>query len=85
MPFPALLFTLLVLTAAGNGSDAASSGVQQADHIQVELISEMRTVRAGEPFWVALRLVPDPGWHTYWRNPGDSGLETRIRWTLPEG
>jgi DsbC/DsbD-like thiol-disulfide interchange protein len=85
MPFPALLFTLLVLTAAGNGSDAASSGVLQADHVQVELISEMRTVRAGEPFWVALRLVPDPGWHTYWRNPGDSGLETRIRWTLPEG
>jgi hypothetical protein len=74
-----------LLTSAGNGSAAASSGVQQADHIQVELISEVRTVRAGEPFWVALRLVPDPGWHTYWRNPGDSGLETRIRWTLPEG
>jgi thiol:disulfide interchange protein DsbD len=27
----------------------------------------------------------EPGWHTYWRNPGDSGLPTRVRWTLPEG
>jgi DsbC/DsbD-like thiol-disulfide interchange protein len=81
----ALLFLLLFLPGAGSASGAASSGVQQADHIQVELISEVRTARAGEPFWVALRLVPDPGWHTYWRNPGDSGLETRIRWTLPDG
>jgi thiol:disulfide interchange protein DsbD len=27
----------------------------------------------------------DPGWHTYWRNPGDAGLPTRAKWTLPEG
>jgi thiol:disulfide interchange protein DsbD len=26
-----------------------------------------------------------PGWHTYWRNPGDSGLATDIKWTLPHG
>ncbi|HXX49479.1 MAG TPA: thioredoxin family protein [Myxococcota bacterium] len=22
----------------------------------------------------------DPGWHLYWRNPGDAGLPTRVRW-----
>jgi thiol:disulfide interchange protein DsbD len=27
----------------------------------------------------------DPGWHTYWRNPGDAGLPTKAKWTLPEG
>jgi thiol:disulfide interchange protein DsbD len=27
----------------------------------------------------------EKGWHTYWRNPGDSGLPTRVRWELPEG
>ncbi|HET6520993.1 MAG TPA: protein-disulfide reductase DsbD domain-containing protein, partial [Geminicoccaceae bacterium] len=37
------------------------------------------------PFWVALRLRMAEGWHTYWRNPGDSGLPTTIEWTLPEG
>jgi thiol:disulfide interchange protein DsbD len=25
------------------------------------------------------------GWHTYWQNPGDSGLATTIRWELPAG
>jgi len=24
----------------------------------------------------------DPGWHVYWRNPGDSGLATRVRWQV---
>jgi thiol:disulfide interchange protein DsbD len=27
----------------------------------------------------------DPGWHTYWKNPGDAGLPARFKWTLPEG
>jgi thiol:disulfide interchange protein DsbD len=27
----------------------------------------------------------EKGWHTYWRNPGDSGLPTRARWELPAG
>jgi thiol:disulfide interchange protein DsbD len=25
------------------------------------------------------------GWHTYWKNPADSGLPTRMAWRLPEG
>ncbi len=25
------------------------------------------------------------GWHTYWKNQGDSGLPTKIEWTLPAG
>ena len=39
----------------------------------------------GEPITVALRLVLEKGWHTYWRNPGDSGLPTTLAWTLPAG
>ena len=34
---------------------------------------------------VALRLKMADGWHTYWQNPGDSGLPTTITWTLPAG
>ena len=38
-----------------------------------------------QPFdlWVSL-LVP-PGWHTYWINPGESGMAPDFRWTLPPG
>jgi len=27
----------------------------------------------------------EPGWHTYWRNPGDAGLGTVLDWDLPDG
>ncbi len=32
-----------------------------------------------------VRLKMEPGWHTYWRYPGDSGERTRIKWKLPPG
>jgi DsbC/DsbD-like thiol-disulfide interchange protein len=34
---------------------------------------------------VGIRLEMEKGWHTYWRNPGDAGLPTRVTWDLPEG
>jgi thiol:disulfide interchange protein DsbD len=53
--------------------------------VRAELVSEMSEVKPGEPFWVALRQTMKPKWHTYWKNPGDSGLPTEIAWTLPAG
>jgi thiol:disulfide interchange protein DsbD len=55
------------------------------DYVTAELISENETIRGGESFWVALRLEMEEHWHTYWKNPGDSGLATTIEWDLPEG
>ncbi len=57
----------------------------RTDQIEVELIAEHEAVRPGEPFWVALRLVPEAHWHIYWRNPGESGLPPDIEWELPAG
>ena len=54
-------------------------------HVEAELISENATVVPGRPTTVALRLKIEDGWHTYWRNPGDSGLPTTIDWKLPSG
>lgn len=54
-------------------------------HTEAELVSEVSSIKPGEPFWLGLRLKTDPHWHTYWRNPGDSGLATTIKWMLPEG
>jgi cytochrome c biogenesis protein CcdA len=54
-------------------------------HVRVSLLAEVSAVSAGEPFWVAVRLDHDPGWHTYYKEPGDSGLPTKIVWDLPEG
>ena len=54
-------------------------------HAQVELISETTAIQADRPLQLALRLIAQDGWHTYWRHPGDSGLATRLTWTLPMG
>jgi thiol:disulfide interchange protein DsbD len=79
-----LFATLLALVPIA-GAAFAQSTVVQTDNVRAELISEVSTVKAGEPFWVALRQTIKPKWHTYWKNPGDSGLPTEIDWTLPAG
>ena len=64
---------------------AAVAGPQAADLVKVDLIAEPAAIRAGEPFWVGIRLKMQEHWHTYWRNPGDSGEPTSVTWRLPQG
>ena len=63
---------------------AAAVAVKTA-HVEAELVAAKTALVPGEPITVALRLVLEKGWHTYWRNPGDSGLPTTLEWKLPEG
>ncbi|WP_375461036.1 protein-disulfide reductase DsbD family protein [uncultured Enterovirga sp.] len=65
--------------------NAALAAPKASDLVQAELVAEPRAVLAGRPFTVAVRLAMKEHWHTYWRNPGDSGLATEIAWTLPPG
>lgn len=62
-----------------------SSPQVAAPHIKVSLVSDRQSVAAGETLQLALRLIPDEGWHTYWKNPGDTGLPTKLIWDLPAG
>ncbi|MGH8679741.1 MAG: protein-disulfide reductase DsbD domain-containing protein, partial [Burkholderiales bacterium] len=57
----------------------------QRPHIEAELIPATAAVEPGSPLTMALRLKMQDHWHTYWKNPGDSGLATKIHWTLPSG
>ncbi len=75
------LIIAILLVFPANLSSALPSG----NHVKADLISEVMSVQPGKPFWVDVRLTMDKDWHTYWRNPGDSGLPTKIKWTLPEG
>lgn len=63
----------------------SGAGPVQSPHVESELVSEAAAIAPGQPFTVALRMKMEPHWHTYWVNPGDSGLATSIEWTLPEG
>lgn len=63
----------------------ASANPVQTENVEVQLISEVINIQPGTPFWVGLHFNINPGWHTYWRNPGDSGLGATLKWTLPPG
>ncbi len=70
-------------------------GAAQAQQTSASVRSEQATARllvhapegvaAGKTIWAGVQMQHEPGWHTYWRNPGDSGLPTRLNWTLPAG
>lgn len=72
---------LSIALLAGCGDKAEVAG----DHVRVRLVSEQAAVTPGNPFWAGLLQTLDDGWHTYWRNPGDSGAAARIDWHLPAG
>jgi thiol:disulfide interchange protein DsbD len=54
-------------------------------NVEAELVPIATSAAPGATTTVALRLKMREGWHTYWRNPGDSGLATTIAWKLPAG
>lgn len=88
MPVRRSLFVLLssiALPLAAPALSAAESAVVDTEQVRAQLLSETTGYVPGQPLQLALRLQPQPHWHTYWRNPGDSGLETRIEWQLPSG
>ncbi len=53
--------------------------------VKVELLAEPAAIVPGEPFAVGVKLSMKEHWHTYWRNPGDSGEPTQVTWKLPRG
>ena len=66
-------------------SPPALAQVVRTDHVAAELVAERSAVRPGGSLQIGLYLKHLPQWHTYWRNPGDSGLPTRVEWQLPPG
>ena len=82
--FRAALAGAVFLCAAAI-SPRAVAAPKASDLVQAELVTEPRAIEPGKTFTVAVRLSMKEHWHTYWRNPGDSGLATEIAWTLPAG
>ncbi|MDQ2868577.1 MAG: thioredoxin family protein [Verrucomicrobiota bacterium] len=75
-------FVCLVLCLAGT---ARAQVFQGQELVQAEAIANVSAVVPGEPFLVGLRLHMAPGWHSYWKYPGDAGIPTEIKWELPAG
>src|SRR3546814_18155027 len=53
--------------------------------IAVSLVAEDATPAAGETVTLAFVMTPKEGWHGYWKNPGDAGVQPSVEWGLPTG
>lgn len=53
--------------------------------LTVDLVSEVSHVQPGTPFYVGVFIHHEPGFHTYWKQPGIVGVPTSIKWDLPRG
>ena len=79
------LLWILGCLLASPAAYSLSGNVVATQNVKARLVSESGAIGPGQSIWVALDLDIRDGWHTYWRNPGDSGQATTLAWTLPAG
>ena len=80
-----LLLWLASLLGVVSPALPALAQAPEPRHIATQLIAEADKPVAGSIVSLAIRMTPEPGWHGYWKNPGDSGIEPTVEWTLPRG
>jgi thiol:disulfide interchange protein DsbD len=72
-------------TRAQTGLRSLGATGLAAHHTQAKLILSADTAKPGDTFWAGVDMKMEPGWHTYWKNPGAAGLATKIEWQLLPG
>jgi hypothetical protein len=72
-----------VLLAAVSVSAAEAQRLSTPAHVRAGVIVSPDPVRAGDTVEVWMLLSVENGWHIGWRNPGETGLPTRIVWQWP--
>jgi thiol:disulfide interchange protein len=75
----------LATALAASPAVRANGPPDPASLVKAELVAEATSLAPASTLWIDLHLAIKPGWHVYWRNPGDSGLPTTIDWELPSG
>ncbi len=83
IPVRSLAYLGILALALWAGPNAAQWVSQP--HSSARLISEYHEIVPGQAATLGLHLKLEPGWHVYWKNPGDSGMATGVSWILPEG
>jgi thiol:disulfide interchange protein DsbD len=85
VPAAVRLLALAALVAGATLLAPAAAAPVRTPNVEAELVAERSALVPGQSTTVALRLKIRDRWHTYWQNPGDSGLPTTLAWTLPPG
>ncbi len=75
-----IIFSILVIVSFLSFSDPVDTG-----HARISLIKDHSDFVPGTSINIGLKVSMDEGWHTYWKNPGDSGGPIELNWDLPIG
>ena len=59
------------------------SPIVNASDSRIEMLTESNSMNPGDELLVGFKFTLNPGWHTYWENPGDAGEGASIKWNLP--
>lgn len=81
---PRLLLPVLAAFLISGSASAQSSSVRDKN-VEARLVASVSTIEPGVPFTLGLHFTIDPTWHTYWENPGETGIPTSLELQLPEG
>ncbi len=76
---------LISMLGVPHGSHAGESPPVSTARTTATLVTDTDHVAPGTAFRAALRLKMAPGWHTYWKNPGDAGVPAELNLALPAG
>jgi len=86
MPLLSRLLASAALAAPLLAQAALPGASVTTPQVRAELLVQAPDgVTPGKPLWLGLKIEHQPHWHTYWKNPGDSGLPTSLEWTLSGG
>lgn len=79
------IISLLLFVGLLFGAGPVAAQLFGESHTKAELLIAESQVVPGSEVKGVFRLTMDEHWHTYWKNPGDVGLPTEVKWTLPPG
>ncbi len=80
-----LLALLLALAPTAAVAEPATLARVDTEFVKSGIVAEDAVVAPGAPSRLALAMDIEPGWHTYWKNSGDSGQAVEVTWTVPDG
>ena len=74
------LFLLLLTCSSFISSNTISTG-----HAEVSIVKSSFSQTAENELIIGIKMDMQLHWHTYWKNPGDSGGPVKISWDMPAG
>ena len=73
----------LLICASLISTQALTDSIVDASDSRIEILTESTSITPGDELLIGFKFTLNPGWHTYWENPGDAGEGASIKWNLP--